>query len=77
MTQHSSRTTIYLDPALHQELKRKAADTSHSISALVNQAVKIALLEDAEDLAAFEERKDEPLVPYNDMMARLQSHGCL
>ena len=77
MAENTNRTTIYLDPILHQQLKIKAADTSRSVSALVNQAVKIALLEDAEDLAAFNERKDEPLIRYEDMVSRLKTHGRL
>ena len=77
MTENTSRTTIYLDPVLHQKLKIKAADTSRSVSALVNQAIRSAFLEDVEDLAAFNERKDEPLVRYEDMVSRLKSHGRL
>ena len=77
MTENTSRTTIYLDPVLHQKLKIKAADTSRSVSALVNQAIRISLLEDAEDLAAFNERKEEPLIRHEDMVNRLKSHGRL
>jgi len=51
------RATIYLDPLLHRALKLKALETSKSISALVNQAVKDSFAEDAEDISAFERRK--------------------
>lgn len=52
------------DPDLHSALKLKALATSSSMTELVNQAVRQSLTEDAEDIAAFEERQDEPLVIY-------------
>ncbi len=54
MTTLSKRSTIYLDPALHQALRLKALETSRSMSEIINEAVKEALAEDAEDLAAFD-----------------------
>jgi Arc/MetJ-type ribon-helix-helix transcriptional regulator len=50
-------------------------ETSRSVSELVNQAVREALSEDAEDLAAFEERADEPLISYDEMIKRLKKDG--
>ena len=40
-------------------MRLKAAASHRSISEMVNEAVKVALAEDAEDLSAFEERKGE------------------
>jgi hypothetical protein len=40
----------------------KAAETSRSITDLVNEAIREALAEDAEDLVAFETRSAEPLI---------------
>ena len=71
----TKRTTVYLDPSLHKALKLKSIETSRSISDLVNQAVKEALAEDAEDLAAFEERANEPLLSYDEMVKRLKKDG--
>ena len=71
----AKRATIYLDPTLHKALKLKSIETSRSISDLVNQAVKEALAEDAEDLAAFEERANEPLISYDEMVKRLKKDG--
>jgi predicted HicB family RNase H-like nuclease len=51
-----SRATIYFDPDLHRALRLKAAEMDQSVSELVNEAVKLSLAEDAEDLAAFEAR---------------------
>ncbi|GMT44151.1 MAG: hypothetical protein IEMM0003_0970 [bacterium] len=71
----SKRATIYLDPVIHKALKLKAVETSRSISDLVNEAVREALAEDAEDLAAFEDRANEPLLSYDAMVKRLKKDG--
>ncbi len=71
----SKRSTIYLDPALHQALRIKALETSRSMSDLINEAVKEALTEDAEDLSAFEERAHEPVISYEQMVKRLKKDG--
>lgn len=69
------RATIYLDEDVHKALKIKALETSRSISDLVNSAVKEALAEDADDLAAFENRANEPLLSYDEMVKRLKKNG--
>jgi len=69
------RTTVYLEPDLHRALRLKAIDASRSVSDLVNDAVRLALSEDAEDLAAFQERVAEPLVTYDEMVRRLKKDG--
>ena len=75
MTTLSKRSTIYLEPALHQALRHKALETSRSMSEIINEAVREALAEDAEDLTLFEERADEPLVSYEQMVKRLKEDG--
>jgi hypothetical protein len=75
MATPAKRATIYLDPHIHKALKLKALETSRSVSDLVNQAVREALAEDAEDLAAFEQRADDPLVSYDEMVRRLKKDG--
>jgi hypothetical protein len=75
MTTQAKRATIYLDPDLHKALRLKSAETSRSISELVNNAIKEALAEDAEDIAAFEERAREPLISYDEMVKRLKRDG--
>lgn len=59
------RATVYLDPHLHRALRVKAAQTERSLSDLVNEAVRQSLSEDAEDLAAFEERAKEPNLAFD------------
>ena len=75
MATQTKRTTIYFDPDLHKALRMKAAETSRSITELVNEAVREALSEDAEDLAAFDDRKNDPLVSYDEMVKRLKKDG--
>jgi hypothetical protein len=69
------RATIYFDPALHRALRLKAAETESSISGLVNKAVKEALAEDAEDLAALEERARELDLAFEDVVRDLKRGG--
>jgi hypothetical protein len=45
------------------------------MSELINEAVKQALSEDADDLLAFEERAHEPLISYEQMVRRLKKDG--
>jgi hypothetical protein len=75
MTTPAKRATVYFDPIIHKALKLKSLETSTSISELVNQAVKEALAEDAEDIAAVEERANEPLVSFSEMVKRLKKDG--
>jgi hypothetical protein len=70
MAGSAKRATIYFDPDIHKALKLKSIETSKSISKLVNEAVRGALVEDAEDIAAFEERADEPLISFSEMLKR-------
>ena len=55
-TEKHKRATVYFDATIHQALRLKAAATDRSISEMVNEAVIVALAEDAEDLAAFDQR---------------------
>ena len=75
MATQTKRATVYFDPNLHKALRLKAVETSRSVSDLVNEAVREALSEDAEDLLAFEERADEALISYEEMIKRLKKDG--
>lgn len=77
MSDLSKRSTIYFDPQLHQALRLKAAHSHRSVSELVNEAVRAALAEDREDLAAFEERVAEPTLSYEQLLDELRSSGKL
>lgn len=71
----SKRSTIYLDPVLHQALRLKALETSRSMSDIINEALKETFSDDADDLAAFDERADESLISYEQMVKRLKKDG--
>ena len=75
MTATTKRSTVYLDPTLHKALRLKSIETSRSMSDLINEAIKESIAEDAEDLAIFDERADEPLVSYDEMIKRLKKDG--
>ncbi len=71
------RSTVYLEPELHQALRVKSALTERTLSELVNDALRIALQEDQEDLAAFEERALEPTMTYEALLDDLKTNGKL
>ena len=73
----SKRTTIYLEPDLHQALRMKSAVTNRSMSALINDMVRERLAEDAEDLRILRDRADEPEMSYEALLQDLQAHGKL
>ena len=73
----AKRATVYFDESLHKALRLKAAETDQSISDLVNSAVRNALREDADDLAAFRDRAKEPTVAFEDLVRDLQRRGQL
>lgn len=75
MKNQLKRSTVYLDAELHRALKIKAAETEYSVSELVNEAVRNALAEDAIDLAAIEERKNDPRLPFEDVLKKLKKDG--
>ena len=75
MSETAKRSTVYFDPEIHRALKIKAAETDRSISDLVNDAVKLALSEDAEDLAAFQERAREPNLSFEEVVKSLKRGG--
>jgi plasmid stability protein len=69
------RATVYFDADIHRALRLKAAATDRSISDMVNDAVKIALAEDAEDIAAFDERDREKSVNFETVVRSLRRRG--
>jgi hypothetical protein len=69
------RATVYFRPAIHRALRLRAAETDRSVSDIINDAVGQSLLEDAEDLAAFEERANEPNIRFADAVRDLRRRG--
>jgi hypothetical protein len=77
MSDLSKRSTIYFDPAIHQALRMRAASAQVSVSELVDEAVRLMMREDQEDLAAFEARVAEPEMTYEALLADLKANGKL
>ena len=77
MSTLTKRATVYLDPALHKALRLQSIETSRSVSELINDAVRDELAEDANDLAMFEERKNEPSLDFEDFVKELKLDGTI
>ena len=68
---------MYFEPEIHRALRLKAATSDRSISDMVNDAVKLTLAEDAEDLDAFEKRRREPNLDFEQFVKALKRRGKL
>jgi len=73
----TKRTTIYLDPKLHRAIKMKAVQMSVSVNELVSEAIRLSLKEDAIDLAAIKDRKNEPARSFESALNDLKRDGLL
>ena len=71
----TKRATVYFDPEIHRALRLKAAVTERSVSELVNEAVGLALSEDAEDLEVFEQRRRRPVLSFDEVVKDLRRRG--
>jgi plasmid stability protein len=69
------RATVYFEPDVHRALRLRAAASDRSISEMVNDAVKAALAEDAEDLTAFAKRKKERSISFDAFVQGLRRRG--
>ncbi len=77
MSTLSKRSTVYFDEHIHQALRIKAITSHRSLSEVVNDAVKLLLSEDQQDLSAFEQRVNEPTMSYETLLDDLKAHGKL
>ena len=77
MTTKTKRATVYFDPELHKALRLKAAETDSSVSDLVDEAIRLMLEEDADDLAALEASRAEPTITFEDFVRDLKARGQL
>lgn len=76
-TRETVRSTVYLDPDLHQALRLKSAQSRRSMSDIVNEALRLTLREDEEDLAAVRARAREKPLDYEAFLAKLKADGTL
>ena len=65
------KATVYLDDDLHRALRLKSAETRESMSGLVNEALRVLLAEDLEDLSDWHERRSERPVGYEEFLKQL------
>ena len=75
MTELTKRSTVYLEPELHKALRLKSVETSRSMSDLINDAIRDELAADADDLAVFRIRQDEPVIAFEEFVNELKRNG--
>ncbi len=75
MSTLSKRSTVYFEPAIHHALKIRAASSHVSVSELIDEAVRLLMREDQEDLKAISERTKESEISYEDLLNDLKQHG--
>jgi len=74
MSELSKRSTVYFEEGVHQALRVKAATTHRSVSEVVNEAVRLALREDQEDLSAFTQWHSHIILYMNVVLNILMTH---
>ena len=72
-----SKATVYLDDDLYRALRLKSAETRESMSDLVNEALRVLLAEDLEDLSHWHERRSEHPVGYEEFLKQLEADGTI
>ena len=75
MSNLSKRSTVYFEPTIYQALKMRAASSDTSVSELIDDAIRLLMCEEQEDLADISERSNEPEVTYEYFFNELRSDG--
>ena len=73
----TKRATIYFDAEVHRARRLRAAAGNRSISHMVNEAVRMTLAEDADDLTDADRRQDEPSSSFEEFVTSLRDSGRL
>jgi plasmid stability protein len=71
----AKRATISFDADVHRALRLKAAACDRSISDMVNEAVRMTLAEDADDLRDADQRQAEPSACFEEFVTSLRDSG--
>ena len=71
----SKRATIYFDADVHRALRLRAAACNRSISDMVNEAVRMTLAEDADDLRDADQMQDEESIGFEEFVSSLRNSG--
>ena len=72
MKARKTRVAVNLDADLNKAMETKSVETEHSVSELINDAIRVSLLEDAEDLAACDARLKEPSLDFEDFLTGMR-----
>ena len=70
MSQLSEKTTIYLNPYVKKFIQHKAVAEGRSVSEVINENFE-DMLEDLEDIKEVVRRRDEPSVPFEEVLKEL------
>lgn len=73
----TKRATIYFDADVHRALRLRAAACNRSISDMVNEAVRMTLAEDADDLRDVDQREAEQSSSFEEFVISLRNSGRL
>jgi hypothetical protein len=71
----TKRATVYFDPDIHKTLKVRAAESSSSISEIINNLLRTEFLTDQEDLKAYRQRVSESTISYEKLVSDLKKNG--
>lgn len=71
------RPTIPVDAHLYRRLQRMSKKTDRDLADLVEEAVRLLIQEEAEDLADLEAREGEERVDFGEAVKDLKSRGRL
>lgn len=74
---HCMRTTIRINDKIYKAIKHQAAETGDSISSIIEDAVKLQVLEDLADAEATKKRANEPTRNFNDFVKELKEDGLI
>jgi hypothetical protein len=69
------RATVYFATDVHKALRLRAAALDRSISDMVNEAVRAALVEDSSDLESFTQRRREKSMSFESFVSGLKRRG--
>jgi hypothetical protein len=71
------RATIYFDAHVHRAPKLRAAACNRSIADMVNEAVRVTLVEDTDDLKDADQRQAEQSSSFEAFIVSLRERGRL
>jgi plasmid stability protein len=69
----AKRATIYFDAEVHRALRLRAAACNRSISDMVNEAVRMTLAEDSDDLRDADQRQGEESIGFDEFVTSLRN----